>query len=119
MIYAGVRVAVDEGHHNNNTTWKLTAEGDITLDETELHFVKFASLVTPSKLSATITGDDETKDFEIHHNLGTMDVKVTVVNVDTSSIVWVDIVINDPNSIMISFANPPAEEQSYRVIIHG
>jgi len=119
MVYPGVRVAVDNGTRNNNTTWKLVSNSDIIIDTTPLTFVKFASLAATSKFSFTIEGDGVEKDFVIQHNLNTTDIKISVTNVTTGSMVWADTTINDADSVTVSFANPPAVGKNYRVIING
>ena len=73
----------------------------------------------PGAHAVTITGDGEKKDFHIQHDLDTTDVKVSIINVLNGADVWADIGIDDAESIVISFAVPPADGQHYRVILHG
>jgi methyl-accepting chemotaxis protein len=72
-----------------------------------------------ARYSETITGDGGTTEFPITHGLGTQDVGTIVNNVITGATVLGDIQVNDENSVTIFFAVPPAEEQSYKIIICG
>ena len=72
-----------------------------------------------AKYSQTILGNGVTKDFVIEHKLGTKDIKVSIVNETTGTIVWTDVVITEKDSITVSLAYPPAVGKNYRVTVIG
>jgi len=118
-IYSGVSIAVNEGTLFANTTWKLAADGVITLDATALLFINAGATVGTAKHSETITGDGVTDEFAIDHDLGTTDISVSIFNLVTNAMVLADVIIEDNNTVVIGFAVPPTAAQVYRVTIIG
>jgi|GEM_PF-4795167 len=121
IIESGLRIDIEEGDEFYDTTWKLTTPdgSDIVVGTTVLKFLQVVNIPPETKSADTIEGDGIKTTFKITHNLGTLDVKVTVVNATTGETVWVDVLREDENFITVSFAKAPAVGQNYRVIIHG
>ena len=67
---------------------------------------------------ATNVGDGTAKYFDLPHNLGSLDVVVSVVERATGEDVMTDVKRLDANSVRVTFASAPSSEQ-YRVVIVG
>ena len=67
---------------------------------------------------ATNVGDGTAKYFDLSHNLGSLDVVVSVVERATGEDVMTDVKRLDANSVRVTFASAPSSEQ-YRVVIVG
>lgn len=119
LIYTGVTIAVNHGDAHANTTWKLITEGTLTLDATALEFISITPATGTAKYVSTITGDNTETEFVVQHNLGTIDVSVSIWNETTKSIVLTDVTIDDGNELTIGFAEPPSTSQIYRVVVIG
>jgi len=121
IIESGLRIDIEEGEVNNDTTWKLiTPDGsDIIVGTTTLNFSRVTNIQPEIKVADTIEGNGTTTTFTIVHNLGTTDVKITVLNIATGATVWTDTSIVDENSITVSFAVAPPVGRNYRVIVIG
>lgn len=82
--------------------------------------------ITPAKLKyvldntvggySEIIGDNIETEYEIIHNLNTSNVLVQIYDTIDGNIIMAEIEINDNNSIIVRFSNPPTINQ-YRVII--
>lgn len=80
-------------------------------------FLVIDPTIVVTKYSETI-GDGGTTAYLITHNLNSEDVVVSIKDTSTNEHVFVDIIINDANSLYISFAEAPGIS-SYRVTIHA
>jgi len=74
-------------------------------------------LAVVKNYAETITGDDQTTDFVIVHDLGTTDVIVQIRDAITGETILVDAPPIDENSVTVQFITPPQTGQSYRVIV--
>ena len=69
------------------------------------------------KVVATI-GDGVANEIEVTHNLNSEDVHVTVKEAATGMIVFADINTADPNKVVVSFGQAPAQNE-FKVIVIG
>lgn len=83
-----------------------TADG-ISLDPTKV-MRKFAAFVP----------GDQGANVSIAHNLGTMDVTVSVIEAASGDVVLAGVTITSENTINVEFRDPPATNQ-YRVVVFG
>lgn len=67
--------------------------------------------------TATITGDGETVNFFLSHTLGVKDVSVSVYAPD-GSLCLVRIALTSVGNFVVQFVDPPAENETFKVIIH-
>lgn len=71
------------------------------------------------KKSAITIGDGANTEFEVVHNLNTMDVTVLIrENAEPYRVVYADMYVMNVNSIQVQFSAPPSDSQ-YRVIVTG
>lgn len=70
-----------------------------------------------NKKAQTI-GDGHATAFTVSHGFGTKDVTVSVWNLATGDDEFAGVSRPDDDSVVISFAEPPAKE-SYRVVVIG
>lgn len=129
---------VSEGATQGNTGWTMTTDGPITIGSTALNFTQTtggtaytsgAGIVISSgviaidptvvtrKVSANI-GDGVSTTLTVTHNLGTLDLVVSVRSVATGEQVLVDNVANSINTVQLTFGQPPSAGQ-YRVTVAG
>lgn len=134
----GASVFVSEGTDNGNSQWFMTTDAPITIDTTSLVWAKVGGgasytagngitisggvvavdpAVVTRKAAATI-GDGGATSITVTHNLGTLDVTVTVRDVITGAQVLVDNAATGSNQIQLTFGTPPSVGQ-YRVIVQG
>jgi len=107
----GSQIHVEEGDKNSDKTWRAGKDAKgTTFEEVENVLTKFC---------VTLTGDDIATDFVIDHEIGTKDIKVSIVNEETGQVVWADVSMPDADSVKISFAVAPADGKKYRVTIIG
>ncbi len=64
-----------------------------------------------------ITGDGETVNFFLSHTLGVKDVSVSVYAPD-GSLCLVRIALTSVGNFVVQFVDPPAENETFKVIIH-
>ncbi|MBR5416106.1 MAG: hypothetical protein IK105_09255 [Thermoguttaceae bacterium] len=64
-----------------------------------------------------ITGDGETVNFFLSHTLGVKDVSVSVYAPD-GSLCLVRIALTSVGNFVVQFVDPPAEGETFNVIIH-
>jgi hypothetical protein len=118
-LFTGVTLMVNEGTQHAATQWKLATTGTIILDTTALEFIPVTPVQAASKYAEDIQGDNTETDFEVEHELGTTDVAVTVRNLTTQAMVLTDVTVEDADTVIIGFADPPTPAQHYRVVVMG
>lgn len=133
---------VDNAGMSDNTQWIVLQVNRDQATESELGLVRIADqttvntgtddteVITPLKLKTYLNanvggyaadfGSTSSTNYNIVHNLGTMDISVTVYEYITPVMleeVFVDFSIQDNNSIDISLATAPITNNKYRVVI--
>lgn len=136
---AGLSVNVAEGTTQGDTQWTMTTNAPITLGTTSLAFaqtgqgttyvqgtgisitggtIAIDTTVTVRKYAVDI-GNGSLTSFTITHNLGTIDVQVTVRMNSTGEQVLIDNIAATINTVTIgAFATAPTTNQ-YRVIVQA
>lgn len=66
----------------------------------------------------TALGNGEDRVFVVEHNLGTLDVRVTLYSAATGEEVDADVVHNSPDTVLVEFGSPPIT-LGYRCVVHG
>ena len=134
----GAAAFVSEGSAAGNAVWLQTADAPITLGTTALTFTQVGggaaytagngitinggaiavdTSVVARKASTTI-GDGTATTLTVTHNLGTLDVVVSVRAVATGEQVLVDNLANSANTVQLIFGTAPGVGQ-YRVTVTG
>jgi hypothetical protein len=134
----GATAFVSEGLSQGNSTWTQTTDAPVTLNTTTLVFTQSGggasytagngvtlnggviavdASVVARKASATI-GDGTATTLTVTHNLGTLDVVVSVRAVATGEQVLVDNLANSANTVQLIFGTAPGVGQ-YRVTVTG
>lgn len=120
-VKSGMTVWVDEGTTNGDTGWTLTTDGTITLGTTALTFAKSGSAPTSTGTTtkyATSIGNGSLTSFTITHNLGSLDVVVSVFDNSTGDEVEPDVTHATTNTLTLVFNVAPTTNQ-YRVVVIG
>jgi len=84
-------------------------------DQTGLEFINKKDVVAGSKFTIVI-GDNTHSVYTINHNLGTEDVLVSIIKLETKKNTLVDFTIVDENNITIDFGEI-IDVDSYKIII--
>lgn len=74
---------------------------------------------TVKKYAATITGDGTKTAFAVGHGLNNSDTQVYVRDGSDGSLMLVDAVATDANTVTLNFSPPPVGGKTYRVVIQG
>jgi hypothetical protein len=137
-LTAGMAVMITEGTTNGDSQWRLTTNDPITVDQTVLTFTQIGAatsysggtgiVITGNAIAidtasvarkyATTFGDGSATVYTITHGLGSDDTTVSVRELSTKDEVDCDVNHATPNTIVLSFALPPALN-SLRVAITG
>ena len=88
-----------------------------TPSEDEFYLITDDSDETTKKTTYTIQGDGTSTSFEIPHSYNTIDVIVQVYDNEDYSTVYCDVTRTNNTKITISFAEPPASNKSYTVMM--
>lgn len=116
----GLEVARDSIFHGMTTvrtplTGPEAANKDYVDTTAETTFdTKFAE----HKHAQAITGNGIDAQFDVDHNLNTLDVLVEVFD-DNRNLVLTDVQAHDPDAVMVSFAIPPVTGKQYHVVVLG
>jgi hypothetical protein len=119
QITSGMRIVVTEGSVYSDTFWLLATDDPITLDTSDLNFIKVAPTTGATKFTAQITGDATTTDFVVTHNFNTRDLDVSVRDNTTNEIVYPGITFTGVNDLTLYFATAPIVGENYTVIVEG
>ena len=119
-------VNVMEGTANGDTRWTIVSDGVITVNSSNITFVKDIDTASSSIKVAkgSITGDDATTAFNIAHNLNLTDANAYILMIKDSAgnTVYADDVpttSNEANSITVTFSVAPAMGETYKAFIMG
>jgi hypothetical protein len=91
----------------------------ITYAEDYADFVAGGGSTAPGKFAVTITGNGAATQFTVTHNLGTMDIHVTVWDPVDDQRVLPGVTRLTTNTVRIDFAVAPANAKAYRVAVIG
>ena len=119
-------VNVMEGTANGDTRWTIVSDGVITVNSSNITFVKDIDTASSSinVVKGSIIGDDVTTAFNVAHNLNLTDVNAYILLIKDSAgnTVYADDVpttSNEANSITVTFSSAPAVGETYKVFILG
>lgn len=119
-------VNVMEGTANGDTRWTIVSDGVITVNSSNITFVKDIDTASSSIKVAkgSITGDDSTVAFNIAHNLNLTDANAYILLIKDSAgnTVYADDVpttSNEANSITVTFSVAPAMGETYKAFVLG
>lgn len=121
----GITVAVSEGIAHAGTTFRLTTQGTIILGSTALDWEPYVPPKGTSRFSedfdastgtATASGGME---WEIEHNLGTVEVLVQLYNRGNNAMILADVETTDADTVTIGFAEEPAGGAGFRAVVIG
>ncbi|MGN1358672.1 MAG: hypothetical protein ACI4WU_04825 [Bacilli bacterium] len=119
-------VNIMEGTANGDTRWTIVSDGVLTVNSSNITFVKDIDTATSSinVVKGSITGDDVTTAFNVAHNLNLTDVNAYILLIKDSAgnTVYADDVpttANEANSITVTFSVAPATGETYKVFILG
>ena len=119
-------VNVMEGTANGDTRWTIVSDGVITVNSSNITFVKDIDTAASSIKVAkgSITGDDSTTAFNIAHNLNLTDANAYILMIKDSAgnTVYADDVpttSNEANSITVTFSVAPAMGETYKAFVLG
>ena len=119
-------VNVMEGTANGDTRWTIVSDGVITVNSSNITFVKDIDTASSSIKVAkgNITGDDATTAFNIAHNLNLTDANAYILLIKDSAgnTVYADDVpttSNEANSITVTFSSAPAVGETYKAFVLG
>ena len=119
-------VNVMEGTANGDTRWTIVSDGVITVNSSNITFVKDIDTASSSIKVAkgSITGDDSTVAFNIAHNLNLTDANAYILMIKDSAgnTVYADDVpttSNEANSITVTFSAAPAMGETYKAFVLG
>ena len=119
-------VNVMEGTANGDTRWTIVSDGVITVNSSNITFVKDIDTASSSIKVAkgSITGDDSTTAFNVAHNLNLTDANAYILMIKDSAgnTVYADDVpttSNKANSITVTFSTAPAMGETYKAFILG
>ena len=119
-------VNVMEGTANGDTRWTIVSDGVITVNSSNITFVKDIDTASSSIKVAkgSIVGDDSTTAFNIAHNLNLTDENAYILLIKDSAgnTVYADDVpttSNKANSITVTFSAAPAMGETYKAFVLG
>ena len=119
-------VNVMEGTANGDTRWTIVSDGVITVNSSNITFVKDIDTASSSIKVAkgSIVGDDSTTAFNIAHNLNLTDENAYILLIKDSAgnTVYADDVpttSNKANSITVTFSVAPAMGETYKAFVLG
>ena len=119
-------VNVMEGTANGDTRWTLCSDGVITVNSSNITFVKDIDTASSSinVVKGSIIGDDVTTAFNVAHNLNLTDANAYILLIKDSAgnTVYADDVpttSNEANSITVTFSAAPAMGETYKAFILG
>ena len=119
-------VNVMEGTANGDTRWTIVSDGVITVNSSNITFVKDIDTASSSIKVAkgSITGDDSTTAFNIAHNLNLTDANAYILLIKDSAgnTVYADdapTTSNEANSITVTFSAAPAMGETYKAFVLG
>ena len=119
-------VNVMEGTANGDTRWTIVSDGVITVNSSNITFVKDIDTASSSIKVAkgSITGDDVTTAFNVAHNLNLTDANAYILMIKDSAgnTVYADdmpTTSNEANSITVTFSAAPAMGETYKAFVLG
>ena len=119
-------VNVMEGTANGDTRWTIVSDGALTVNSSNITFVKDIDTASSSIKVAkgSITGDDATTAFNIAHNLNLTDANAYILMIKDSAgnTVYADdmpTTSNEANSITVTFSAAPAMGETYKAFVLG
>ena len=119
-------VNVMEGTANGDTRWTIVSDGVITVNSSNITFVKDIDTASSSIKVAkgSIVGDDSTTAFNIAHNLNLTDANayILLIKDNAGNTVYADdapTTSNEANSITVTFSAAPAMGETYKAFILG
>ena len=119
-------VNVMEGTANGDTRWTIVSDGVITVNSSNITFVKDIDTASSSIKVAkgSITGDDVTVAFNVAHNLNLTDANAYILMIkdSTGNTVYADdmpTTSNEANSITVTFSVAPAMGETYKAFVLG
>ena len=126
IILNNTFVNVMEGTANADTRWTIVSDGALTVNSSNITFVKDIDTASSSIKVAkgSITGDDSTTAFNIAHNLNLTDANayILLIKDNAGNTVYADdmpTTANEANSITVTFSAAPAMGETYKAFILG
>ena len=126
IILNNTFVNVMEGTANADTRWTIVSDGALTVNSSNITFVKDIDTASSSIKVAkgSITGDDSTVAFNIAHNLNLTDANayILLIKDNAGNTVYADdmpTTANEANSITVTFSAAPAMGETYKAFILG
>lgn len=119
-VTAGATIPVEDGTANGDSVWFLATNNPITLATTALTFSKLgpSSAGGLAKFSQSV-GDGAALSFAVTHNLGTLDVHISVHRISDGLQVEPDMTRTSTNVATILFTTPAPATNEFRVVVIG
>ena len=115
-LIPGVRIHVAAGTSNSGQ-WYLSSSGTLTLDSSNLEFVRDTPSTNAVKVVYAIVGDGTTTTFDFSHSWGTYDVSFTLYEATTGEEVTASYKRTSVNDVRVEFGYAPAVGEDYRLVL--
>jgi hypothetical protein len=115
-LLEGVRIAVAAGTSGKGV-WYLSSQAPLTLDTSNLEFVRDTATSVAVKASYAITGDGTETDFDFTHSWGTKDITWALYDAATDEAVMAEFKCMSVNGVRVTFAAAPAVSENYRLVV--
>jgi phage I-like protein len=106
-LISGVRIAVAAGTSNRGV-WYLSSPAPLTLDSSNLDFVRDTATSQAAQAAYDIAGDGSNAQFDFSHSFGTKDVICALYDAATDEQVAADIKLTSENDVRVTFGEAPA-----------
>lgn len=116
-LIEGIRIAVAGGSQKG--VWYLSSPAPLTLDASNLEFVKDTGSSQAVASAFAITGDGATAEFNFTHSFGTKDVVFSLYETATDEEVFAEFKRLSVNEVRVTFAIPPAVGEDYRLLLQA
>ena len=102
---------------SNRGEWLLSSPPPLTLDASNLEFVRATGASEAVKAGYDITGDGVNAQFNFSHSWGTRDVLHALYDDTTGEAVQADFRCTSINDVRITFGTPPEIGENYRLVV--